>query len=200
VIRRWFFTGLIVLVPIVITVYVVIGLFNFADSILGRYINRYIFLYFGYKIPGLGIIFSFLIIILVGFIATYLRLRAFKKVEALILKFPLIGKIYGPTKKIVNFLFSSKESTFKRVVLVEFPKQGVYSLAFVTGKSSYKFDEKIGKKMVNVFIPSSPSPLTGFTYFVPEEKLIYLDISIEEAVKIIVSGGMLGSREGSSQN
>ncbi|HEC69211.1 MAG TPA: DUF502 domain-containing protein [Candidatus Omnitrophica bacterium] len=196
--RRWFFTGLVVLVPVVITIYVVIGLFNFADSILGKYINRYIFLYFGYKIPGLGIIFSVLIIVLVGIISSFLRWRIFKRLELLILKFPLVGRIYAPTKEIVRFLFSPSKPSFKRVVLVEFPKEGIYSLAFITGKSS-KINQKTGKKMISIFIPSSPSPLTGFTYFISEDKLIYLDISVEEAVKIIVSGGMLSSSENFSQ-
>ena len=80
---------------------------------------------------------------------------------------------------------------FKQVVLMEYPRKGIYSIGFITNKSSSKITEKTGKKLVNVFIPSSPSPLTGFTIIAPEEEAISLDITIEEATRILVSGGMV---------
>jgi len=194
-IRRWFFTGLVVLVPIVITIYVVVGLFRFADGILGKYINRYAYLYFGQEIPGLGIIFSILIILSVGALASFARLRIFKKVDTMVLRLPLVGKIYGPSKRIVNFLFRQGRPAFKKVVLVEYPRKGVYSLGFVTNESSDKINQKIGRKMLNVYISSSPSPLTGFTLIVPEEDVIFLNITVEEATRIIISGGMVNPDE-----
>lgn len=196
--RRWFFTGLAVLVPIAITVYVIVGVFQFADGILGKYINRYVYLYFGYKIPGLGIIFSILIILFVGAFGSLIRLRIFKRLERLFLKFPLVGKIYNPTKRIVNFLFLQEKPVFKHVALVEYPRKGIYSIGFITNESSKMINQKTAKRMVNVFIPSSPSPLTGFTLIVPEEEIIYLDITVEEASRIVVSGGMLNPEDKSN--
>ncbi len=189
--RRWFIAGLAVIVPIVLTGYVIYGLFQFADGILGKYINRYVYLYLGYRIPGLGIFFSLVIILLVGFLASIAGFRLFRWMEDIFLKLPLIGKIYVPIKKIFNFLFSPQTSGFRKVALIEYPREGIYCLGFVTNKSSGVIDKKSGRKMVNVFIPSSPSPLTGFVVMVPEEDISFLDMTIKEATGIIVSGGMV---------
>ncbi|MBN2119648.1 MAG: DUF502 domain-containing protein [Candidatus Omnitrophica bacterium] len=196
--RRWFLTGLAVLIPIVITIYVIVGLFQFTDGILGKYINRYVYLYFGYTVPGLGIIFSLVIIFLVGAFASFLRFRIFKNLETVLLKIPLVGKIYRPSKRIVNFLFLQEKPSFKKVVLVEYPRRGAYCIGFVTNESPEKINQKISKKMLNIFIPSSPSPITGFTLIVPEEEVIFLDITVEEATRIIVSGGMLDPEDAPS--
>ncbi len=194
-IKRWFIAGLAVIVPIVITIFVIVQLFQFADGILGKYINRYIYLYFGYEIPGLGIIFSVLIILLVGAIASFAKFRFFKHIENIFLKNPLVGKIYNPVKRIVAFLFTQEKAMFRRAVLIEYPRKGVYSIGFVTNKSSEKIRNKLDKEMVNVFISSSPSPLTGFTLIVPKDEVIFLDISVEEASRIIVSGGMVNPED-----
>ena len=198
-IKRLFFTGLTVLIPIVITVYVMVGLFRFADGILGKYINHYVYLHFGYTVPGLGLIFSILIIFLVGIFGSFLRLRLFKNLEKTVLKFPLVGKIYNPIKRIVNFLFYQEKSSFKKVALIQYPRKGVYSIGFVTNASSDQINRKLAKKMLNIFIPSSPSPLTGFTLIVPEEEVIFIDMSIEEAMRMLVSGGMVDSDEEASK-
>lgn len=189
--RRWFLAGLAVIIPIVLTVYVIYGLFQFADSILGKYINRYVYLYLGIRIPGLGIIFSLVIILLVGFLASFAGFRLFRWMENIFLRLPLVGKIYIPIKKIFNFLFSSQASGSRKVALIEYPRKGIYCLGFVTNKSSEVIDKESGRKMVNVFIPSSPSPLTGFVVMVSEEDVSFLDMTIEEATRIIVSGGMV---------
>ena len=197
--KRLFFTGLTVLIPIVITVYVMVGLFRFADGILGKYINHYVYLHFGYTVPGLGLFFSLVIILLVGAIGSFLRLRLFKNLEKTLLKFPLVGKIYNPTKRIVNFLFYQEKPSFKKVALIQYPRKGVYSIGFVTNESSEEINRKTKKKMLNLFIPSSPSPLTGFTLIVPEEEVLFIDMSIEEAMRMLVSGGMVDRDEEASQ-
>lgn len=191
--KKIFITGLAASVPIIITLYVVIGLFTFADSILGNFINNYMFKYFGYKIPGLGLIISLFIIFLLGFFVHISSLRLHRWVERMFFKFPLVNKIYVPIKKIVDFLFFPPQKSFRAVVVVEYPRQGLYSLGFVTTKSSY-FSDQEGTYFY-VFIPSTPSPLTGFTIIVKEKDLRFLNIGIEEAIKIIVSGGLLYSSE-----
>jgi len=119
-------------------------------------------------------------------------MRFFKWVERVIfLKMPLINKIYSPIRKIVNFLFFPPQKSFKSTVLVEYPRKGVYSIGFVTNENSMEFKEKAGRKFYNVFIPSSPSPLTGFTIIVEDKDLIILNIGADEAVKSVVSGGLI---------
>lgn len=188
--RRIFITGFVALIPIIITVYVLVGLFRFADGILGKFINTYCSLYFGCRIPGLGIILSLCIIFLVGLILSLSRMRLFNFFERLFIKIPLTKGIYFPVKRIVNFLFLKQPERFRGVALVEYPRKGIYSIGFVTNESPFHLAKTAGKNLYNIFIPSSPSPLTGFTIIVPEEEIMFLDMTMEDATKIIVSGGM----------
>ncbi len=193
--RRIFFTGLAALIPLVITVYVIAGFFTFADGILGKYINGYLYDNFGYRIPGLGIILSILTIFLVGLILKLSRMRIARGLERLLLRIPLVKSVYSPVKRIVDFLFLQQPARFRGVVLVEYPRKGIYSIGFITNDNPVQFSRKVEKKLYNIFIPSSPSPLTGFTIIVPEEEIVFLDMTIEEAIKIVVSGGMIGPGE-----
>jgi len=194
-VKRIFITGLAAIIPIIITIYIILGLFKFADGILGKFINRYLYAYLGYEIPGLGIIISILIIFFLGVILKISRMSLSRVFENLLLKIPLVNSVYSPVKKIVDFLFFQQPSKFRGVVLVEYPRKGIYSIGFITNKSPSQFLQKVNRKLYNVFIPSSPSPLTGFTILVPEEEIVFLDMTIEEAIKVIVSGGMLGPDE-----
>ncbi|UCC95487.1 MAG: DUF502 domain-containing protein [Candidatus Omnitrophota bacterium] len=189
--RRIFFTGLAAIVPIVITVYVIVGLFYFADGILGKYINTFLEKYVDYTIPGLGIILTILIVFIIGLILHISRMRLTRLIEKMLFKIPLVNKIYFPIKKIVDFLFFPPKKTFRSAVLVEYPRKGIYSLGLITNESSSRFEEKTGKKLYNIFIPSSPSPLTGFTIIVEEKDIIFLNIGVDEALKLVVSGGLL---------
>ncbi|OPX30526.1 MAG: hypothetical protein B1H08_01420 [Candidatus Omnitrophica bacterium 4484_171] len=191
-IRRIFITGLAAIVPIVLTVYVVIALFNFADAILGKFINSYFYINFGYKIPGLGIIISLFIIFIAGFILKLSRMKIARALERLFLKLPVVNSIYFPIKKMFDFLFLERPVHFRGVVLIEYPRKGIYSIGFVTNSDLKKLNNSTGKNMISVFMPSSPSPLTGFTVVVPGEDVIFLDMTIEEAISFIVSGGMVG--------
>lgn len=194
-IRRIFITGLVAVIPFVITAYVVIALFTFADSILGEVINNYLVQYLGYRIPGLGIILSILIIFLLGLLLKLSRMTLARFVESFILKIPLVKNIYVPIKKVVHSLFLLESTKFKGVVLVEYPRKGIYSIGFVTNESPKEFKDKVGRKLYTVFIGSSPSPLTGFIIAVPEDEVIVLNMTVEEAIRIIVSGGMIDPDE-----
>jgi len=193
--RRLLFLGLMAIVPVVLTIYVIIGIFEFADNFLGKFINRYLATYFGYTFPGLSIIITFLLILFVGMLVRISRMRLLKAIEAFFSKLPLASKIYFPIKKIVEFLFLNSEKKFKEAILVEYPRKGVYSLGFITNRADKNFEKRLNKNFYNVFIPSSPSPLTGFMIVVPEEEIIFLNISIEEAISLIVSGGLLNPQD-----
>ena len=194
--KTWLLAGIAVIIPLVITIYVVVALFKFADSFLGKFINRYLEIYLGYPIPGLGIIIALLGIIFVGMLAQASRMKLVRWAENSFLRIPLVNKIYFPIKKIFDFLFYQRKPAFKKAVLVEYPRKGVYSFGFITNESSASIVPKgSNTKYFNVFIPSSPSPLTGFTILVPEEELIVLDMPAEEILKTIISGGMLNPED-----
>ena len=191
--KRYFVTGLLVVLPVLITVYLFISLFLFFDNILGRYISRFTVAALGYKIPGLGLLLFVAIIFIVGFFATNFIGRKFLRyIEKVWFKFPFVRKIYPAAKQITEFLFSQKiHGKLQKVVLVEYPRKGMYSLGFVTNQAAADIQKKTGQDLLNVLIPSVPNPITGMMVVVPKDEVIVLDISIENAIKIIVSGGVL---------
>ncbi len=194
-IKRIFITGLTATIALVITIYVIAGLFYFLDGFLGKPINAFVYEYMGYRIPGLGILLGILVIFILGLLIHLARMRFFRWIyqgtAKLIFKMPLVSKIYFPVKRIVDFLFFAPKKDFKSAVLVEYPRKGIYSLGFLTNENTVEFANKGKRKLYNVFIPSSPSPLTGFTIVVEEREVNFLNISVEEALRMIVSGGLL---------
>lgn len=190
-IKKIFITGLTAVIPLVITIYVVYGLFHFADGILGKHINEFFYAYIGYKVPGLGILIAVLLIFFLGLILRLSRMKIFRWAERLVLRVPLVNKIYFPIKRIVDFLFSPPQKNFRSAVLVEYPRKGIYSLGFLTNENTIEFKEKGARKLCSVYMPSSPSPITGFIIIVDEKDLIPLDMGVEDALKLIISGGLI---------
>jgi len=193
--KKIFITGLTAIIPLVITVYVIGAVFYFADGILSKPINKFLYQYIGHKIPGLGIVIAILIVFFLGFIIHISSTRFVRWVERLFFRIPLVNKIYLPIRKIVDFLFFPHTKSFRSAVLIEYPRRGIYSLGLVTNESFFKLKENKERKLYNVFIPSSPYPLTGFTIIVEEKDLFFLDIGVEEALKLVVSGGLINPRK-----
>lgn len=189
--KRYFITGFVVAVPIFLTIYVLVILFRFIDGILGRFLNLYLKETVGFYIPGLGFLLFFLIIAVIGFLAgRFFGHRIFPRLEKWFSSLPLISKIYPTFKQIVQFVAAQKEFGFKKVVLVEYPGKGIWSIGFLTNEEFKQIGETLFKQMVSVFIPSSPNPLTGYVIFLPKEEIKFVDISISDALKIIISGGV----------
>lgn len=193
--KKIFLTGLAAVIPIVVTVYLLIIIFSFVDGILGTAINRILQIYLGYKIPGIGIILFVLIVFLTGIFIHLSKMRLMRFFEGMFTRFPLVNKIYFPTKKMISFLFNPPHQAFQKAVLVEYPRKGIYSLGFITNTTLTSYAQKTGKKLFNVFIPSTPSPFSGYVILVEESELIILDTKVEEAVKLVVSGGLLNPDE-----
>ena len=198
--KKIFITGVVAIVPVVLTIYVVFFLFSFINDILGNYINRIIETYSIYPLPAvtgvvLGIIATILVIFLVGVITHLTRMRLFRLIERMFFNWPLVNKIYFPIKKVVHFLFYPPNKTFKRAVLVEYPRRGIYAIGFLTNEGAIEVCRKTGKKLFNVFLPSSPSPITGFTLIVEESEITFLDMGVENAMKLIASGGLLNPED-----
>lgn len=190
--RRYFAAGLTVFLPLLLTVYLIVITFNFADSLLGNFI-RPIFNYFGIDyVRGTSIIIFILFIFLIGFLVTnFLGRRIYPILEKLLLKLPFFRQVYPAMKEIATLLFSRDKLTFKQVVLVEYPRKGIYTLGFFMNNSSPVLQEKTGQEMCNILIPSSPSPFTGFVILVPKSEVIFTDISIESGIKFVVSDGVV---------
>lgn len=180
------------ILPLIITIYILTGLFRFADGLLGRYINYYLKKNFGYAVPGLGLLLFILVILVAGFFATnYLGKKLLRLIERWFIKLPFISKIYPYAKQFIDFLVARDKPSFKKVVLVEYPRKGVYSLGFITNEGISEIEKKTQSSIVTVLIPSVPNPFSGFFAFFKKEEVINLDLSVEEAIKLVISGGVL---------
>lgn len=190
--KRYFVTGLLVTLPVFFTVYFLYIVFRFIDNIWGKVINFYLKQHLGFSIPGLGVILGLVTVLAIGFIATnFVGKRFFRAVESWFLKFPLVRQIYPAAKQIVSSFMSKDHPTFKKVALVEYPGKGIWSIGFITNESFAVANKAAGKELIHVFIATSPSPFTGFLILVPKDEVRYLDISVEDGVRLIVSGGII---------
>jgi len=189
--RRYLITGLLVVVPVFLTIYVLFIFFRFTDNILGRFLNVYLQKTLGFYIPGLGFLIFLLFILTIGFLANrYIGKRIFPLIDRLFFSLPLTRNIYPTFKQIITFILAQKEFGFKKVVLVEYPSKGIWSLGFLTNEEFQRIGQVTNRTMVSIFVPSSPGPFTGFMIFVAKEDLRFPEISIAEALKIIISGGV----------
>ena len=195
--KKYFFSGLAVFLPAVLTIYVGVMLLNFAESILGRYLKPFLLEYYDFYIWGIGIFLLAFLIVFAGFLVTSFFGRTIHRVtEQTLLQLPLLGNIYPAFKEIAKFIFR-EESGGKRpeqVALVQWPTKGAYTIGFLTNKTTDEICRKAGRELVNVLIPTVPNPLTGFIAMLPREEVIPLNLSVEEAVQIIVSGGVVDPR------
>lgn len=189
-VRRYFIHGLLILLPGVITIYVLVFGLVTVDSIFGNVIKRL----FGYHIPGAGSILTILLILATGMVTTnVIGKRIFRWAESLFLGIPILKNIYQGVEQIVRaFSNSTDTKKFQRVVLVEYPRKGIYALGFVTNEGIAQFDAKIGARSTTVFIPTTPNPTSGVCVVLPSKECIPLDISVEEAFKTIISAGIIG--------
>lgn len=186
--RSWFFTGLFVLLPVTLTLWLLVWGFNKFDSILGNLFYRY----FELRIPGLGFVTLSITIILTGAIAHhYIGKIIITWVEKLIRKIPVLGSIFNLFKQFADGLVRVDPKAFRKVVLVEYPRRGIFSPGFITSDAPEEVTDKTGQKLVSVFIPTVPNPTTGFLFFVPAEEVICLDISIEDGFKLLVTAGVI---------
>ncbi len=189
--RRYFISGLIVFLPLALTINLFILTIQFADGILGRYIQPYFSREFGFYFRGLSILIAVFIILIMGVIVTNFGQSFFARLERFLLTLPFFKQVYPAIKEMAVFLFSREKITFQKVVLIEYPRKGAYSIGFLTNDSPAKINAKLNQELCNVFVPSTPSPVTGFLVLVNKSELIFPEITIEEALKMVVSGGVI---------
>ena len=185
--RNYFFTGIVVLIPIGFTLYLTKILINLSSRLIPREINPNSYLHF--EIPGLEIILTIIFITIVGGLSLSFLGRKFLNLFNNILKrIPILRTIYSALGQMTQ-TFTNTDSKRKSVVLVEYPRKGSWAVGFATKKNSGEISEKTNKKLINVFVPTTPNPTSGFLLMFPEDEVIYLDLTFEEASKFIVSAG-----------
>ena len=186
-IRNYFIAGMVVLIPIGITVYLTIFMVSISSKILPKEINPNHYL--PYDIPGVEILMSIFLITLIGWISlSFLGKKLLNLFDNLLKKIPILRTIYPAIGQMIE-TFTKSEKGKKNVVLVEYPRKGSWAVGFATKKNSGEISEKTNKKLINVFIPTTPNPTSGFLLMFPEDEVIYLDLTFEEASKFIVSAG-----------
>ena len=186
-IRNNFIAGIVVLIPIGITLYLTLFFVKISSNIIPKEINPNHYL--PYNIPGLEIVIAVFLITVIGWISlSFLGKRLFNFVEAILNKIPIIRTIYSAVEQLIE-TFTKSKSDKKNVVLVEYPRKGVYAVGFATKENTGEIKKKSGKEMINVFVPTTPNPTSGFLLMFPKDEIIYLDLTFEEASKFIVSAG-----------
>ena len=185
--RNYFLAGIVVLVPIGFTLYLTIFLIKISSNILPNEINPNNYLPF--SIPGLEILLSVIIIIIVGGISlSFFGKRIVSIINEIFKKIPILRTIYSAIGQMTQS-FTSTGKDKKSVVLVEYPKKGSWAVGFATKENDGEISKKVNKQMINVFVPTTPNPTSGFLLMYPKDEVIYLDMSFEEASKFIVSAG-----------
>tara|TARA_B100000959_G_scaffold61035_1_gene64102 strand:- start:803 stop:1411 length:609 start_codon:yes stop_codon:yes gene_type:complete len=185
--RNYFIAGIVVLIPIGITVYLTLFLINIFSKILPKEINPNHYL--PYDIPGLEILISLFLITLIGWISlSFLGKRMLIIFNNILKKIPILRTIYSAILQMTE-TFTKNDTNKKNVVLIEYPRKGVWAVGFATKKNSTEMTNKTKKELINVFVPTTPNPTSGFLLMVPKEDVIYLDMNFEEASKFIVSAG-----------
>ena len=196
--RNDFGRGLIIILPIIVTVYLLYLVYNlfvkFAERSFGGVLERYLGSH--WWVLGLSILLTLFLVWLVGVLTrNYIGRTLHRYFESLLERVPLINKTYTTVRQVINAIFRTDLPAFKKVVLIEYPRKGVYTLAFITseevGRLGTGLEEKDEKRYIAVYAPTSPNPLSGWFLLIPEDEVRYPPITVEEGIKLVLSGGVL---------
>ena len=186
-IRNYFITGIVVLIPIGITLYLTIFFVRVSSKLIPGEINPNSYLPF--DIPGLEILMALFLITLIGWISlSFIGKKFFEILNNIFKKIPILRTIYSAIGQMTES-FTKSDNKQKRVVLLEYPRKGIWAVGFATKENQGIIKDKVNEELINVFVPTTPNPTSGFLLMVPKKDLIYLDITFEQASKFIVSAG-----------
>jgi uncharacterized membrane protein len=199
-IRNYFLTGLVIAAPLAITIYIVWWLIHWIDGWVKPLIpsnydpDRYL----PFAVPGVGVVIAFVLITLLGFLAANLLGRTLISYgERLLGRMPLVRTVYGGLKQMFETMLTSKTATFNKVVLIEYPRRETWSLAFVAMPASgevrevLQVDDEFENQIMTVYVPTTPNPTSGYLLFAKRKEMIELDMTIEEAAKLVITGGLV---------
>lgn len=188
--RNYFLTGLVVTAPVGLSLYLVWSVLAWIDEKVGGILP--IRLTDDKDIPGLGVIIAIGFFILVGmFTSNFIGRMLLKLSHYIMERLPVVKTVYGALKQVIDMVMGQKAQAFRDVVMIEYPRKGVYMMGFLTGKTEGEVQVITEKEMVNVFIPTTPNPTSGFLVFVPADEVIDLQMSVDDGLKMIISGGMI---------
>ncbi|HWT98032.1 MAG TPA: DUF502 domain-containing protein [Terriglobales bacterium] len=192
--RTYFLAGILITAPVGLTIYLAWLVISFVDervfSIIPTRYNPETYLPF--SVPGIGLILAVIALTLIGAVTAGFLGRLFRRLsEAVLNRLPIIRSLYTAIKQIIETVFANQSAAFREVVLVEYPRQGAWSVGFITGTIQGEIKRHLQRPMVNVFVPTTPNPTSGFLLFVPEEDVIRLAMSVEEGIKLVISGGII---------
>ena len=192
--RTYFFTGIVIAAPLGITIFIAwkfIGLVdNWVTPLIPAAYNPETYLPF--DIPGLGLLIAIAVLTLIGALTASLAGRVLVRLgERLVARMPVIRAIYGALKQIFETVLAQSSKSFREVVLVEYPRRGIWAIAFVTGHTEGEVQHLAEDDLVNVFLPTTPNPTSGFLLFVPRSTLVTLNMTVEEGIKLVISGGIV---------
>ena len=196
--QRYFLAGLVAVVPISLTVLVVRWTIALMDQLLLRFIPERYWpeALFGFAVPGIGLLATLLMILFVGVLVTnYFGRSLLHLSERLMGRIPLVKGIFGLFKQVADTVLSADRQGFRKVVLIEYPRRGLWSVGFVTGVSQGEVQRITDQRMINVFMPTTPNPTSGYYILVPEQDARELSMTVDEAFKLIISGGMVSPPE-----
>jgi uncharacterized membrane protein len=199
-IRGYFLAGILVTMPIAVTFAVAMWFITFVDSKIVPLIpeaynpDTYLKDHFGFNVglPGLGVVVLFVAITLLGALtAGFLGRVLLQTGEGILARMPVIRSVYGAVKQIMETVLQQQSQAFRQAVLVEYPRRGIWAIGFITGETEGEVQNLTKESMVNIFLPTTPNPTSGFLLFLPRDELVTLDMSVEEAVKMVISGGIV---------
>jgi len=187
--RKYLITGILVLVPFVVTIYIMYAFFQITDGLLGVAVSRAI----GYRVPGMGLILTALICVSVGMIAqNYFGKRLIASIDNSLEQIPGVRSLYNGIKQVSDVIVRNTRSEFKRVVMLEYPKEYSWVLGFVTGDFILPAgSDRLDDDMVSIFVPTTPNPTSGFLLIISKKKIIDTHMDIEDAMKVVISGGLV---------
>lgn len=201
--RGYFLAGILVSAPISITIYLTYIFLNFVDSQVAKILPEQFYwdYYANAAVPGLGLLIAIVFFILIGWLATNFLGRIFIRVaEYLLDRMPIIRTLYGTIKQIFETVMASKSQAFREPVMMEYPRKGVWSIGFVTGRTEGEVQRLTENETINVFIPTTPNPTSGYLLFVPKKDLVFLEMSVEQAIKLVVSAGIITPPDVQAEN
>ncbi len=192
-VRRYLLTGLIIWIPMGVTIFVLQLFIGFMDKLVTLFPHAWQPIQLiGFNLPGLGVVLAFIILLLTGFIASnYLGRTLLALGSELLEHIPLVRSVYSAAKQISDTMFANKGKSFRKVVLIRYHQRETWSLAFQTGDTLGELNEKVPGHMISVFVPTTPNPTSGFLLMVPPEDVIELEMSVDDALKMIISLGVI---------
>ena len=191
--RRYFVAGILVFAPIGVTLWAMAWIIQRLDNLILPRVLRLVGLEGAPRVPVMGALFTLVVIILIGVVARHLFGAELVRLwERLLGRVPVARSIYGAVKQLAEAIFSSKtRESFSRVIMIEYPRKGLYALAFTTGPARGILQDVTDERMINCFVPTTPNPTSGFYLLVPERDVISVELSVEDAFKLVMSAGLV---------